>query len=265
MRPYLLVVSYWGRPFHGFQMQRAAQPTVQGHLERALSHIEGRPVRIRAAGRTDTGVHAAAMPVRIDISREMSRRKWLLALHGLLPQEIQIRDIQEIPADFDPRFDALRKTYVYCLWLGERTPFWAPYATPWPFPLDEENLAKTLFLLEGTRDFRAFARAHGKRGRTLRSLTAHWGRKGQLVALYFASDGFLYRMVRSLAAAVLAVQRGRLSLDDLSAYLDPKGPSFPWTAPSQGLTLLQVDYPDRVIADLAFRTTFLPRPAIQDV
>lgn len=259
MKPYLLVVSYWGRPFHGFQLQRPGLSTVQAHLERALSHVEGRPVRVRGAGRTDAGVHAAAMPVRADISREMPQEKWFLALHGLLPPEIQIREMQEIPPDFDPRFHAVGKTYVYCLWLGPRSPFYAPFAAPWPYPFQKDLLEATLSLLKGEKDFHAFARAHGKRGRTRRTLSLSWGQKGALVAIYFRSDGFLYRMVRALVAAILAVQRGRIALKDLPAYLEPGGPSFPWTAPPEGLTLLEVEYPDRVVTDLAFRS-FLPRP-----
>ncbi len=242
-----LIVSYHGGAYSGFQHQ-PGRDTIQGRLERALSDLAGEPVAIRAAGRTDAGVHAAGQVVDawLPPSVRAGVTRLPLALAARLPADIAVAGAWGVGPTFHARFSAAGKRYRYLIWRpGTASPFWRPFAWHYKGPLDVAAMAAAARLLEGRRDLTAFAgaaRAVKDATRTVRSCRVY--ASGPWVALDVEADGFLYRMVRSMAGTLWRVGTGALTACEMDRLVaqrrrDQAGPSLP----PHGLCLLRVRYP----------------------
>ena len=245
-----VIVAYAGGHWHGFQRQPAA-PSVQGELERALEVLFGEPVRVRGAGRTDAGVHAAGQVVdfllpggcRIPIAR-LPR-----ALASHLPPDIVPWSAHAVPPDFHARKQALGKRYRYLIWrAGPLSPFLGPYVLAHHGPLDVEAMAGAAAAFVGRHDFSAFAGSARPVPDAVRTVADCRVRPADhLLSVEVEADGFLYRMVRAIAGTLLEVGRGALAADAIPALLAGRrrgdaGPSLP----PQGLCLLWVRYPEHL-------------------
>jgi tRNA pseudouridine38-40 synthase len=239
-------LSYVGTRFHGWQRQRNAPRTVQAALEDALSAIDGGPVRVTAAGRTDAGVHAEGQVVHFDLTRPRETERLRGAANALLPDDARVMEVAAAPASFHARRDALWKEYVYC-WSRARVvpPRGAPFVAPLSRNADLERMRRSAALLTGRRDFGVFGvrLPHGES--SVRHL--HFVRideAGDLVRARFRGDAFLRGMVRSIAGLFADVARGRVPPERARELLEtgdrrllsPK-------APARGLTLSRVRYP----------------------
>jgi tRNA pseudouridine38-40 synthase len=125
-------VAYDGTDFCGFQVQ-AAERTVQGELEAALARITQEPVRVTAAGRTDSGVHAQGQVVAFRTKWRRSLPELHRAWNAVLPGDVAVQDLAEADEGFHPRFDARSRVYRYSVWnhpvrnpLLRRTTLWHP-------------------------------------------------------------------------------------------------------------------------------------------
>jgi tRNA pseudouridine38-40 synthase len=264
-----LEISYDGTDFAGWAVQ-GGQRTVAGVLNDALSTVFRSPVKLFAAGRTDTGVHATGQVAHIDVpvdalphARPRGRRTGdpeflplLRRLARFLPEDVRVRQIARAPDGFDARFSALRRHYVYRLSTAPYgvDPQMARFVTPWPRQLDVDAMAGVAGHLLGLRDFAAFCRKrHG--ATTIRDLQRFdWARDGDMVTAYVSADAFCWSMVRSLVGALLAVGDGRRSGDWCNALLRQTHRSSAFAAaPPRGLTLMGVDYPpdDQLAARVA--------------
>lgn len=238
-----LTLEYDGSRFFGFQRQKD-RPTIQAALEKALSQLFNQPLKISAAaGRTDSGVHAKAQVVNFKTTSSLQLKKIQKGLNALLPQEIAVKKIEEVPLDFHARYDARWKCYEYLVFNSEiRSPLMNGRAFRFPYPLNWQVMKQAAGRLRGRHDFKAF-QATGSSARdsirTLRSLKI--SRKGKLIQFSVEGDGFLYHMVRNIVGTLLELGRGRLSLRDFSSFLK-KRRRFVHTAPPQGLTLASVKY-----------------------
>lgn len=242
-----LVVSYTGGAWHGFQRQPGAA-TVQGELERALGALCGQPLRVRGAGRTDAGVHAAGQVVDflLPASCAVPLRRLPLALANHLPPDIVPWRALAVPPDFHARKHALAKRYRYLIWRAlTRSPFLDPYCWPHHGPLNLDAMAQATTLLVGRHDFTALAGSARPVEDAVRTVGACRLLVGpQALAIEIEADGFLYRMVRAIAGTLLEVGRGALSVDAVGRLLAggrraDAGPSLP----PRGLCLLWVRYP----------------------
>jgi tRNA pseudouridine38-40 synthase len=242
-----LIVSYAGGGFAGFQRQPRSR-TVQACLEQALGRLAGQPVVLRAAGRTDAGVHAAGqvvdfwLPERLRIPTE----RLPLALAGGLPADIGVALAVEVPPGFHARYSAVAKRYRYLLWRAPAvSPFWRPYALHHPHPLDVERMRQAAAALPGRRDLGCFAgaaRPTPDRVRTVYGCLV-W-EQGPWLGIEVEADGFLYRTVRAIAGTLLEVGRGAMTVETFRQVLasgrrEEAGPSLP----PHGLCLLWVRYP----------------------
>lgn len=252
-------IAYDGTDFAGWAVQ-AGQRTVAGVLDEALSTVFRTPVRLRAAGRTDTGVHATGQVAHADIpvdalpnvyprvrrSAEPEFVPLVRRLGRLLPADVRVRDITRAPAGFDARFSALRRHYVYRLSTAPYgvDPQQARFVTAWPRPLDLDAMAVASRDLLGLHDFAAFCR-HRDGATTIRDLQRlDWSRDGDLVTAHVSADAFCWSMVRSLVGALLAVGEHRRTADWCRGLLSATSRSSDFAAaPPQGLTLISVDYP----------------------
>jgi tRNA pseudouridine38-40 synthase len=254
-----LDIAYDGTEFAGWALQ-AGQRTVAGVLDDALSTVFRVPVQLRAAGRTDAGVHATGQVAHVDVpidalpnsyprATRAGDREFLPLVRRLarfLPADVRILDIDRAPAGFDARFSALRRHYVYRLSTAPYgvEPQEARFVTAWPRPLDVEAMAMASRNLLGLHDFAAFCRQR-EGATTIRDLQRlDWSRNGDRVSAYVTADAFCWSMVRSLVGALLAVGEHRREIGWCATLLTSTQRSSDFAAaPPHGLTLVGVDYP----------------------
>ncbi|KUI25792.1 pseudouridine synthase [Mycobacterium sp. IS-1742] len=254
-----LDVSYDGTDFAGWAPQ-TGQRTVAGLIDEALTTVFRTPLAVRAAGRTDTGVHATGQVAHVDVPEDALHHAYprtarpgepeflplVRRLGRFLPADVRIRDISRAPTGFDARFSALRRHYTYRLGTAPYgvEPHLARFVTPWPRPLDVEAMNAASAQLVGLRDFAAFCR-HRDGATTIRDLQRlEWARDGDLVTAYVSADAFCWSMVRSLVGALIAVGEHRREPGWCAGLLSATRRSSEFAAaPPQGLTLVGVDYP----------------------
>ena len=217
-------------------------------------------MRLRAAGRTDTGVHAAGQVAHVDVPNDALPNAYARApradepeflallrrLGRFLPADVRVLGIARAPAGFDARFSALRRHYAYRLSTAPYgvEPQQARYVTAWPRDLDVDAMAAASRDLLGLHDFAAFCR-HREGATTIRDLQRlDWSRDGDLITAYVTADAFCWSMVRSLVGALLAVGEHKRTAAWCRELLTAAERSSDFAAaPPQGLTLMQVDYP----------------------
>ena len=254
-----LDIAYDGTDFTGWAVQ-ADQRTVAGVLDDAFSTIFRAPVTLRAAGRTDAGVHATGQVAHVDIPTAALANAYPRTLRDgdpeflplvrrlarFLPQDVRVRDIVRAPRGFDARFSALRRHYVYRLCTAPYgvEPQVARYVTAWPRPLDVDAMAAASRDLLGLHDFAAFCKPRVG-ATTIRDLQwLDWSSDGDHITAHVTADAFCWSMVRSLVGALLAVGEHRREPGWCGGLLTSTRRSSDFAAaPARGLTLIRVDYP----------------------
>jgi tRNA pseudouridine38-40 synthase len=245
MPRYRLDLEYDGRPYKGFQAQ-GDLPTVQASIERAVKGFSGETLRLQAAGRTDTGVHALHQVAHIDLEREWKPDVVRDALNAhLVPEPIAITSVSVAPEGFHARFSATGRRYLYRI-LNRMAPPSLDKGRVWHLkkPLDAEAMAAAAAALVGHHDFTTFRDIDCQAKSPMKTLdVATVSRDGEEVRLVFAARSFLHRQVRSMAGSLAEVGAGRWSAHDLTAALEAKdrtacGP----VAPADGLYLAEVTY-----------------------
>ncbi len=245
MARYKIVLAYDGTAFNGFQRQPGAR-TVQGEVEIALAGLGWHGEKILAAGRTDTGVHAAGQVIAFDLDWMHPADELLRALNATLPEDVAARQVDRCPLDFHPRYDAQSRRYGYRLLQQPiRDPLRERYAwRVWP-PLDLAHLNFLAGKLVGEHDFSGFGSPLKPGSSPVRkALRADWKLDGQDLFFEIEANAFLFRMVRRIVMAQVEVAAGRLSENDVDGYLSRRKPGMvQGLAPARGLTLLSVGYP----------------------
>jgi len=242
----LLEIAYHGADFNGWQSQ-ADGNTIQDHLEKAFAALGAPETRLHGAGRTDAGVHANAQCAHADVLDErFPPAAWRDALNAHLPRTIRVMEVREATSDFHARFSAIGKIYTYTLWNAPSAhPLLADRAWHVPWTLDLERLREACGLFIGTHDFAAFSARRGKEPesttRTIHRIEPVFD--GSKIRIHFEGEGFLYKMVRTLAAAIVRHASGRCQLKELESRLRNSAPAFSHTAPAAGLCLEKVLYP----------------------
>jgi tRNA pseudouridine38-40 synthase len=241
-----LLVAYEGGAFRGWQSQRNGSG-VQDMLRQAALRIAGQQqVVVHGAGRTDAGVHATGQCCHMDVSGGPGDPDaWLRALNGNLPPSLRVLRASRAPASFHARFSATGKIYRYRLAVG---PVLMPLdaGRAWHVPgLDNIEAVRTVArLFTGCHDFAAFSakRLPAPRStvREIREISAT--RYGEILTLAFEGDGFLYKMVRMLVAAIVRCASGAEPAAALAARLRERSPRWTHVAPACGLTLVRVLY-----------------------
>ena len=238
-----LTLAYEGTRFAGWQRQKNAR-TVQATLERTLQQITGSPVRVVAAGRTDSGVHAQGQVAHAVIRSTLAASTLLRALNALLPEDLLVRSIRSVPKGFHAQYSAKSKWYRYTLWNRPERPLLNRNLVHHiPFPLNLEVMQQAAQVLKGRHDFRAFhssGRAVSSTVRTLGSLSLKT--KGGTLWIDAQADGFLYHMVRRIAGFLIEVGKGRYPPSVAGQLLKGRNRVVAPTAPAKGLCLMKVRY-----------------------
>ena len=245
MPRYRLTIEYDGRPYYGFQAQ-ATLPSVQGAIEAAVKAFSGQDVRIHAAGRTDTGVHATGQVVHVDLERDWPAQTVMNALNAHLTREaVSVLDAAVAAEDWHARFSARERRYLYRI-LNRPAPPALEAGKVWHMKkaIDAEAMHAAAQALVGLHDFTTFRDMHCQAKSPLKTLdVARVSRVGDEVRLVFEARSFLHRQVRSMTGTLLEVGVGRWVPGDVRAALEAKdrtacGP----VAPADGLYLTGVGY-----------------------
>ncbi len=242
-----LVLQYRGTHFHGWQWQPQHR-TVQEELEKALSSVLGQPIRIHGAGRTDTGVHAAAQVAHFDAPLMVPAHRWADILNARLPDDILVRASSAVSPTWHARFSAVWRRYRYLLYTESRPNlFIRPFS--WHYyhePLDEGLIQEALNPLIGRHHLAAFHRAGSKRPHSWVDVQeAECKRQGAFISIEVQASGFLYGMMRLLVGLLVQVGRGLRSPTDFTElWAEQRREEVKYAAPAHGLCLLRVGYPE---------------------
>ncbi|MCJ8507969.1 tRNA pseudouridine(38-40) synthase TruA [Rhizobium lemnae] len=250
MPRYKMVVEYDGTPYVGWQRQENGH-SVQAAVEAAILSLTSETVVIRGAGRTDSGVHALGQVIHADLSREWAPFKLRNALNAHLmmaSEKVSIIDVDRVSDDFDARFSALRRHYLYRI-ISRRAPLAIEAKRAWwvSKDLDHEAMHAAAQMLVGHHDFTTFRSAHCQAPSPIRTLDRlDVTRQGELIEIRASAQSFLHNQIRSFAGTLKLAGEGKMSPQDVRAALEARsraacGP----VAPPEGLYFMQVDYPDQ--------------------
>ena len=245
MPRYRFTVEYDGSAYNGFQAQKD-QPTVQGALEAAIKAFSGQDVRIAAAGRTDTGVHATGQTCHVDLDKDWPARTVMNAMNAhMLDERVSVLDCVPVSDDWHARFTANGRKYLYRILNRPGRPA-IDLGRVWHVKksLDAEAMHEAAQYLLGQHDFTTFRDAQCQAQSPIKTMdVARVTRVGNEVHLVFEARSFLHRQVRSMTGSLAEVGLGRWSPEQFKAALDAAdrtrcGP----VAPSDGLYLTGVTY-----------------------
>jgi tRNA pseudouridine38-40 synthase len=244
MPRYRLLIEYHGGPFQGWQ-KLPGLPTVQGMLEAAAAQLDGAPVDVFGAGRTDSGVHATGQVAHMDLQTDRGRKVADAMNFHLRPHPIAVLKAEEVSEAFHARFNATQRHYRYEI-VNRRADLTVGRGLAWRVPskLSAENMHEAAQALIGTHDFTTFRDSDCQALTPVKTLNEIkvW-REGERVIITCRAQSFIHRQVRSMVGSLVDVGRGKQPvrwIADILAATDRTqcGP----IAPADGLYLTQVDY-----------------------
>lgn len=248
MTRWKLTIEYHGAPYCGWQRQNG-QPSVQEEVEKAIAKFCQQDVRVHAAGRTDTGVHATGQIAHFDLdygTRPLTGFDVAKAINAYLrPQPIAILKAQEAGDDFHARFNATNKLYRYRI-LNRVAPIAIDQGFAWHVwkPLDVPLMNKVAQNLLGTHDFTTFRDSECQAKSPVRSISRiELVRKNDEVFMEVEGRSFLHHQVRNMIGTLVMVGEGKWNEDDfMKAFHARDRTKGGKTAPANGLTLVRIDY-----------------------
>ncbi|MBQ2847748.1 MAG: tRNA pseudouridine(38-40) synthase TruA [Clostridia bacterium] len=244
MRNLLLIISFDGTAYHGWQVQENAV-TVQQTVQDALEQICSKRDNIVGCSRTDAGVHANTYCCNVRTESMIDCKRLVGALNAVLPKDIAAIDCKEVDFDFHARYDCKSKEYIYKIWNSpSKNPFFYNYSLHYKYPLDEKFLSEQAKAFIGTHYFDSFCAAGSSVEDTERTvMNAVVERDGDMVIFRVEADGFLYNMVRIMVGTLIDISRGKIPADSIDKIISVRDRSAAgYTAPAHGLYLNKINY-----------------------
>ncbi len=236
----LAKISYDGSKFFGMQKQPGIK-TVQGEMENALKKLNIHS-EISHAGRTDRGVHALNQIVSFALPFFWDIKKLHFSLNNILHPYIHIKEIKPASKDFNPRFDAKKRSYRYLL-SPVFTPFYADYVTYYPQNIDTKLLKQALQILEGRHDFEYFAKTGSDVKSYIREIySTDFFKYKNLYVIKITGNSFLRGQIRIIVDFLLKINEKKLTLNDLDFQLSKQKLISKKPAPPNGLYLERIWY-----------------------
>jgi tRNA pseudouridine38-40 synthase len=245
MPRYKLTIEYDGTPFVGWQIQDS-QPSVAGAVADAFAKFSGETPKVSGAGRTDAGVHALGQVAHVDLAKDWETDTIRDALNAQLrPNPIAILNVERVAPDFDARFSARARHYLYRI-VNRRADLALDRDRVWRVvrPLDANVMHEAAQRLVGHHDFTTFRSTECQAKSPMKTLDRlDVSREGNEIRIQVSARSFLHNQVRSMVGSLVQVGEGKRSAGDLANALDAKsraacGP----VAPACGLYLVRVDY-----------------------
>jgi len=246
MKNYKMVIQYDGSRYKGWQRLKDQDMTIQGKLEDILSIFDNRKVEVIGSGRTDAGVHAYGQVANFHIERKTSPEELLFYINNYLPEDIAVISVNEVDDRFHARYNAIEKTYRYCIWTSDIPDvFNRKYRYSYlDSPLDIALMKRASKDLVGRHDFFSFCgNSHMKKSTERTIFSIDINQNVDLITIDYTGDGFLQNMVRILTGTLIEVGAKKISAQSMTDVLAAKDRSKAgFTAPAQGLALLKVKY-----------------------
>lgn len=247
MTRYAMAVEYDGSRFHGWQTQRVGT-TVQATLERAISLVAHHPIAVTAAGRTDTGVHAAFQVVHFDSGAQRVERAWLLGTNTHLPKSAVARWVMPVADDFHARFSAQSRRYRYTIINRFVRPAIGRERLSWiRRPLDVDRMQQASRCLIGLHDFTSFRTVACQAHSPVRDLRRiEFSQEHDLIHMDIEANGFLHHMVRNIIGSLMEVGHGAQPVEWIAEVLAARDRTLAGvTAPPEGLVFVGPRYDRR--------------------
>jgi tRNA pseudouridine38-40 synthase len=242
-----LVISYDGELFCGWQSQPTAC-SVQDALELAIGKIANHAIRVHAAGRTDTGVHALCQVVHFDTETVRPTSAWVRGVNAYLPSTVRVIWAQEVNMDFHARFSAYSRSYEYLLYNAPVASATMSGKTGWfHLPLDMDAMQNGAQYLLGEHDFSAFRASDCQAKSPVKTMhIAELNQQGAYIKFSFCANAFLHHQVRNMVGALIYIGKGAYPPEYMQTLLEQANRTLsPPTFSPSGLYLTGVGYDEK--------------------
>ena len=244
MKNYKVIISYNGVNFNGYQKQNNLR-SVQGEIEKVLKEIHGYDVKSFGSGRTDKGVHALGQVFNFESELNMNSNQFKKAFNSLLPEDIYVKSVEEVPLEFHSRYSCYDKEYHYILNMGEYNPLEKDYVYQLNRSLDIDKMIEATELFMGEHDFRNFCASEEEKVkdyiRTIKNIDIV--KNEDKLIFKFKGTGFLRYMVRMIVAVLVELGKGKKDLSFIKERLDVKElKRSNYKVNACGLYLVKVNY-----------------------
>ena len=242
-------IEYIGTQYHGWQSQSdsaANIPTIQQHIDEALSKIANAPILTTCAGRTDKGVHATGQVAHFDTEVDRPLHSWVQGTNRYLPDDIAINWAKVVSDNFHARFSAIARRYEYLIINRKtRSPRWHNRATWHYHPLDLDAMKAAARHLIGVHDFNAYRASECQSKTSVREIIhINIKRDDEIIKIDVKANAFLHHMVRNIVGVLLEVGEGKAAANWSKEVLESKDRTIGGiTANPDGLYLVEVSYP----------------------
>jgi tRNA pseudouridine38-40 synthase len=242
-----LILEYDGTRYHGSQLQANA-PTIQGEIEKALHNLTGEKTRVKAASRTDAGVHAKGQVISFKTKAALPLKTFVEGMNYYLPHDIAIKEAFRVDDSFDVRRSAVSREYkYYILNSPTRSPMRQNFTYRVNGELDVKAMQRACQALVGRHDFASFVSSAetAAKKRTVRNVhKAEIERDGDIIVFNIVANSFLPHQVRNTIGSLIKVGQGKMTVDEFYSMVEAKSPGLAGpTAPAGGLCLMRVNYP----------------------
>lgn len=244
MHVFRIDLAYDGTEFIGWQRQPTGR-SVESCLYEAVHTITQSPPTILVAGRTDTGVHAEHQVIRLKVETRLDAERLKAALNGVLPKDISVFRTETVSPDWNPRRDAIERTYYYAILnRRERSSLLWRRVYHARHPLSVETMREAAHQLIGRHDFTSFRSIHCDAENPVRTIThCEIHQDGAMIYLLVQGHAFLRNMVRIIAGTFVEIGRGERSPDEIPAILEARDRTRAGiTLDAKGLTLARIRY-----------------------
>ena len=242
-----LGLEYDGSPFCGWQSQPSGCG-IQDVLEKALQIMAGHALRVTAAGRTDTGVHALIQVVHFDTDTERPESAWVRGINAMLPKSVRVLWAKQLDSEFHARFSAFARRYQYLLINSPVSPSSLNNKAGWfHLPLNITAMQQASQLLLGTHDFSAFRASECQAKSPIKQMQrAEVRAQGNCIMFEFEANAFLHHQVRNMIGALVYIGKGKYPPEHMAGLLQGRDRTqAPPTFSAAGLYLSGVSYEEK--------------------
>lgn len=245
MPRYFLEVAYVGTNYSGFQIQQNAV-TIQQKIEEALTIFFKQTIPLTGSSRTDAGVHAKQNFFHFDFLENINS-KVLYNINSILPNDIAVKNIFNVPPEAHCRFNAISRTYNYYIYKN-KNPFLNNRAWYYPYPINIQLLNEAATTILTYNNFEAFSKQNTQVNNFICNIQqSFWQQESETLMYHIQANRFLRGMVRALVATMLMVGRNQITIHQFKEIIESQNASNTnFSSPAHGLYLEKVEYPENL-------------------